>query len=247
MEQSTDKPSISVFFPCYNDAKSIGKLVEDALLILKKNSRKYEVIVIDDGSTDKSPRILKNLSQQYPRLKLVLHKKNVGYGAALRSGFKKAKYDLIFYTDGDGQYDVGELPILVSLMTKNVDFINGMKMSRQDPNYRIFIGNFYSFFARWAFWLPVNDVDCDYRLIRKKIINKIKLKSSSGAICVELVKKAQRAGARFRQVSVFHYQRKHGQSEFFKPQNIIKSLWEIFRLWLTLMIGEKIFPKNAKV
>lgn len=247
MKQTFPKPSISVFFPCYNDARTIGELVEDAIAVLKKIANKYEVIVIDDGSTDKSREILKKLEKKHSNLKLVLHKKNSGYGTALKSGFISARHDLIFYTDGDGQYDVRELPILVSLMTQNVDFINGIKMSRQDPTYRVFVGNLYSFFTRWTFWLPVYDVDCDYRLIRKKIIDKIKLESTSGAICVELVKKAQRKGARFRQVSVFHYQRKYGQSQFFKPLNIFRSLAELFQLWVKLMIKQKIASSYAKI
>ena len=234
------KPDISVFFPCYNDAKTIGKLVSDCDKILKKIAGKYEIIIIDDGSKDKSRLLLKNLSLKMPKLRLIFHPKNLGYGAVLTTGFKSAKYGLIFYTDGDGQYDVGELPILVSLMTKDIDFVNGIKMSRQDPTYRVFVGNLYSFFCRWAFWLPVYDVDCDFRLIRRETIRKLRLNSKSGSICVELVKKAQRSGAKFRQVSVFHYERKYGSSEFFKPFNIIKSLLDLSGLWFNLMIKEKL-------
>lgn len=234
------KPDISVFFPCYNDAKTIGKLVRESDKILKNISKRYEIIVIDDGSSDKSRPLLKNLSLKIAALHPIFHPENLGYGAVLTTGFKTAKYDLIFYTDGDGQYDVGELPILVSLMTKDIDFVNGIKMSRQDPTYRVFIGNLYSFFCRWAFWLPVYDVDCDFRLIRRSIIKKIKLSSKSGSICVELVKKAQRAGARFRQVSVFHYERRYGSSEFFNTVNIAKSLTGLALLWFNLMIKEKL-------
>lgn len=239
------KPNISVFFPCYNDAKTIGGLVEDALQILSPIAEKYEVIVVDDGSQDKSRSLLKKLAQRKQNLRLVFHPQNLGYGAALTTGFRQAKYDLIFYTDGDGQYDVKELPILASLVTKNTDFVNGIKMSRQDPTYRVFVGNLYSFFCRWAFWLPVYDVDCDFRLIRKKIISKISLESTSGSICVELVKKAQRAGANFRQVSVFHYQRKHGSSQFFRPARIAKSLWELSLLWFKLMVVDNLSEKHA--
>lgn len=232
--------SISVFFPCYNDAKSIKRLVEDSFSLLKKITKDYEVIVIDDFSTDGSREVLLKLSQKYRKLKLIFHKKNLGYGGALRSGFKTARNELVFYTDGDGQYDVKELTILLSLMTEDVDFVNGIKMSRHDPTYRIFIGNLYSFVARWLFFFPIYDVDCDFRLIRQSLLKRLDLKSNSGSICVELVKKAQRAGAKFRQVSVHHLERKWGQSQFFRVNRILTTFYELGRLWIKLMIIDKI-------
>lgn len=232
-------PSISIFFPCYNDSKTIGNLVENAFLILAKLTNDYEVIVVDDASNDSSPRVLAKLSKRHRKLKVIYHEKNQGYGGALKSGFKNASKDLIFYTDGDGQYDVKEMPILLSLMTSDVNFINGIKMARHDPNYRIVIGNLYSFIARWLFWLPIIDVDCDFRLIRKLLIKKIELKNNSGAICIELVKKAERNGAKFRQVSIHHYERVWGQSQFFYLEKILFTLLELSRLWIKLIILDK--------
>src|SRR5581483_2501536 len=152
---------ISVFLPCYNDYGSIPFLIKDAFLVLKKISSKYEVIVIDDFSTDGSRELLGKLQSKNSKLRVIYNRKNLGYGGALKKGFKTAKYDLVFYTDGDGQYDVKELPILVNLMSSDVSFINGIKMARHDPTYRIVAGNLYSFIARWLFWLPILDVDCD--------------------------------------------------------------------------------------
>ena len=231
--------SISVFFPCYNDEKTIAKLVKNVFLILPSLSKDYEVIVIDDASKDKSVDILKKLQKKYPKLKLVFHKINQGYGGTLRSGFEKSRKELIFYTDGDGQYNVNELPILLNLMTYDTDFVNGIKMVRRDPTYRIFFGNLYSFIARWLFCLPTYDVDCDFRLIRKKIIDKIHLTSNSGAICVELVKKCHLIGARFRQVSVHHYQRRYGNSQFFRISRILSTFKELLALWFELVLLKK--------
>ncbi|VVA44362.1 conserved hypothetical protein [Candidatus Roizmanbacteria bacterium] len=233
------KYSISVFFPCYNDAKSIKKLVEDSFIILKGLTSNYEVIVIDDYSTDGSRKVLKNLSKKYRGLKLVFHEKNLGYGGALRSGFNASSKNLVFYTDGDGQYDVKELPILLSLLTKDIDIVNGIKMSRQDPTYRIFVGNLYSFVARWMFFLPIYDVDCDFRLIRRTLLRKLNLESNSGSICVELVKKSQRAGAKFRQVSVHHQERRWGESQFFRVDRILTTFFELGKLWIKLMVTDK--------
>lgn len=238
---------VSIFFPCYNDARSIGRLIKIAFSIIKKYTKKYEVLVVDDFSTDSSRVVLEKLAKKYRKLKIVFHKKNLGYGGTLRTGFKKAKYELVFYTDGDGQYSVKELPLLLSLMTKDVDFINGIKMSRHDPTYRIVIGNLYSFLTRWLFWVPVLDIDCDFRLIRKSLLNKLTLKSNSGAICIELIKKAQRSGGKFRQVSVHHLERQFGVSQFFRVNRILITLSEVFWLWLELMMIFKLLKVARKL
>jgi glycosyltransferase involved in cell wall biosynthesis len=241
------KPSISAFFPCYNDAKTIGDLVVQADRVLGELTDDYEIIVVNDGSRDESASVLSALSTQVPRLRIVNHEINRGYGAALRSGFDHATKDLVFYTDGDAQYDVREIPILLMLLTDDTHFVNGMKMTRQDPPHRVFIGNLHRFVTRWSFWLPINDVDCDFRLIRRSILDKIRLSSSSGSICVELVKQAQRAGAQFREVSVHHYARRSGVSEFFTPRRIIHTYADLAVMWVELMIVAKLKELRALI
>src|SRR6185436_11218240 len=208
------RPSISAFFPCYNDESTIAGLVRETDAQLRCATGDYEIIVVNDGS----------------------HDGNRGYGGALRSGFAAATKELVFYTDGDGQYDVGEIPIMLALLVDDTDFVNGMKMARSDPAYRVFIGNLHKFVTRWAFWLPIDDVDCDYRLIRRSLLERIELRSNSGSICVELVKCAQRAGARFRQVSVRHYSRQFGTSQFFRPGRILRTYVDLARTWVELMV-----------
>lgn len=230
------RPSISVFFPCYNDAETIGPLVLDAEAALRPMTDDYEIIVVNDGSSDRSADVLRELQTRVSRLQVVTHPKNRGYGGALRSGFAAASKDLVFYTDGDGQYDVKEMPLLVMLLSDDVDFVNGVKMTRQDPGYRIFVGNVHKFFTRWLFWLPITDVDCDFRLVRKKILDRIQLTSNSGSICPELVKKSERAGATFREVSVHHYARRSGGSQFFRPGRILRTYADLVGLWLKLMV-----------
>src|SRR5262245_35865982 len=233
------KPSLSVFFPCYHYAASIGTLVLDAERVLRALTDDYQIIVVNDGSRDESARVLRELQTRVDRLRIVTHDVNRGYGAALRSGFANTTKDLVFYTDGDGQYDVKELPLLLMLLSDDVDFVNGIKMTRQDPPYRVFVGNLHKFVTRWMLWLPVIDVDCDFRLIRRSIVDRLRLKSNSGSICAELVKKAERAGAGFREVSVHHYARQSGASQFFTAPKIIKTYIDLARLWIKLMIVDR--------
>ncbi|MBI5732846.1 glycosyltransferase family 2 protein [Candidatus Jorgensenbacteria bacterium] len=232
---SKSLPSVSVFFPCYNDERTIGDLIDVTGRILRKRGGRYEIIVVDDGSTDGSRQLLKKAAKEFSKLRLIFHKKNKGYGGALCSGFKKAKYEFVFYTDGDGQYDVGELELFIPLMTKDIDVVNGIKMERNDPFVRIVAGKAYNFFVRNIFGIKIFDVDCDFRLIRKKLLKKIVLTSSSGAICVELIKKLQDKGARFREVTVHHYDRKFGNSQFFQPLRLIQTAVELIKLRLELI------------
>ena len=207
---------------------------------LRRLTEDHEIIVVDDGSRDASADILRSLAARVDRLTIVSHADNRGYGAALRSGFGRATKDLVFYTDGDGQYDVRELPIMLMLMSDDTDFVNGLKMTRQDPPYRVFLGNLHRFVTRWAFWLPIIDVDCDFRLIRRSILDRIRLRSDSGSICVELVKQAERAGARFREVSVRHQPRRFGESEFFTPGRIVRTYVDLAGMWLELMVARRL-------
>lgn len=234
------RPSISVFFPCYNDEKTIAPLVVEAAHQLRQLTDDYEILVVNDGSRDHSAAVLQELAANIEHVRIVTHERNLGYGAALRSGFAHATKDLVFYTDGDGQYDVRELPLLLMLLTDDTDFVNGMKMTRRDPPYRVFFGNLHRFVTRWTFWLPIIDVDCDFRLIRRSLLDRMTLTSSSGSICVELVKQTQRGGAQFREVSVHHYPRQFGESEFFKPGRILRTYADLLLMWVDLMVLDKL-------
>jgi glycosyltransferase involved in cell wall biosynthesis len=209
---------ISVFFPAYNDEASIAGLVADALALLPSLTDDFEVIVVNDGSTDGTARVLDELARADPRLRVVHHEANRGYGAALRTGFASAAKDLVFYTDGDGQYDVRELARLRPLLAEGVDIVNGYKIQRADGWQRKALGAAYNGLAHLLFSIPIRDVDCDFRLLRRRAVEQVELVSSSGSICVELVHKLHRLGcrptppARPRALAVLHPQtrRAHG-------------------------------------
>ncbi len=239
MSNKTERPGISVFFPAYNDAHSIGKLVEDALEILPALTDTYEVIVVNDGSRDETQNVLDELKAKHAAVRIVRHETNKGYGGALQSGFRAANNDLVFYTDGDGQYDVRELVKLLPLLGENVDVVNGYKLARTDKMNRKIVGGFYNRLAHFMFSLPIRDVDCDFRLIRRTILGTISLHSTSGSICVELIYKLRKAGANFEEIGVNHYARQHGKSQFFTVRRVSKTLYDFFILWLRFIVLRK--------
>ncbi len=242
------KPSISVFFPAYNDAGSIGTLVEKALALLPRYTDDYEVIVVNDGSSDSTAALLDALACNEPNLRVIHHPNNRGYGGALRTGFLHATKDLVFYTDGDGQYDVNELATLLPLLSDEVDVVNGYKRKRSDNQRRIVLGGIYKLLARTLFDLPIRDVDCDFRLLRRSAIQSIELVSTSGCICTEMVYKLHAAGYCFTETPVHHYPRLHGQSQFFTLHRVARTALDFFALWMKLIVWQRLSsqPSNRK-
>lgn len=225
--------SLSVFFPAYNDAPSLPELISKTFQTLETSVTDFEVIVVNDGSRDKTAEVLAQLQGEYgSSLRVVTHPVNRGYGGALRSGFAAATKDLVFYTDGDGQYDVDELPKLLKLMTADVGLVNGYKLERNDPWHRIWIGSIYNQFARFAFRIQIRDIDCDFRLVRRSLLESLELKSTSGTICVELVRKLELSGCGVAEVGVRHYPRLNGTSQFFRVRSLLTTFYQLARLWV---------------
>ncbi len=219
--------SLSIFFPSLNDAQSLPYMVTRAYEAARSITHNFEIIIIDDGSTDDTLRVVSELRRHYRHLRLVTHPKNRGYGGALISGFTAAKKEWVFYTDGDGQYDPSELTLLINKASSRTDVVNGYKEKRHDPLMRIIAGSIYNWFIRIIYHPPIRDIDCDFRLIRRSLLKRLDLTSQSGAICLELVTKLHHRGARFREVAVHHYPRLFGRSQFFSLRRIAKTIEQL--------------------
>lgn len=231
------RPPLSVFFPAYNDALSIRGLVQKSFDVLARLAVDFEVIVVNDGSLDETGAVLRRLAETYgARLRIVEHPVNLGYGAALRSGFASATKELVFYTDGDGQYDVGELTLLLEKLEPGVGLVNGYKLQRHDPWHRVCIGAVYNRFARLLFGIHLRDIDCDFRLIRREVLRELELESDTGTICVELVRKIELSPWKVVEVGVHHYPRLHGRSQFFRLPSLLRTFRQLLALYWKLAL-----------
>ncbi len=235
---STERPAtgLSIFFPAYNDSGTIASLVITALRTARALTPDHEVIVVNDGSADNTAEILDELARTYPQVRIVHHEKNRGYGGALRTGFASATRELVFYTDGDGQYDPAEMEVLWRRFDDSVDLVNGYKISRSDPLHRIIIGRIYHHTVKILFGLKVRDVDCDFRLMRRSIFDTVHLEKNSGVICLEIMKKITDGGFRIVEVPVHHYHRAHGKSQFFNFRRLARTAVDVFKLWFALVV-----------
>lgn len=231
--------SLSAVFPAYNDGGSIASMIAAADIACRALTDDFEIIVVNDGSSDYTADILNEMQNRYPKLRVIAHARNRGYGGALRSGFAAARKQWVFYTDGDAQYNPLELSLLARMVEDGAQLVNGYKVSRHDSLARIVIGRAYHYLVKFLFRIRIRDVDCDFRLIPREILQRVELKSDSGAICLELVKKIEDAGYVFAETPVNHYSRKYGVSQFFVPWRVLRTLKQIATLYWRLTIKKE--------
>ena len=228
---------ISVFFPCYNEQENVSRIVENALSVLGKLGIDFEVIIVDDGSADGTGRIADDIAGKDSRVKVVHHEGNLGYGAALQSGFKAATKELVFYTDGDGQFDINEMPALLPLM-EQYDIVSCYRLNRRDPLVRKINGWCWTKLVCLLFGLKIHDIDCAFKLYKRKIFDDMILSSRGALIDTEILVRATRKNYRITQRGVHHYPRTAGSQTGADIRVILRAFKELFMLYGRIRRGK---------
>lgn len=235
---SSDKPGISVFFPAYFDQDNIGKVTESAVKVLEELGADYEVIIIEDGSPDRTGEVADELARRFPRVKVIHHPVNMGYGTTLKDGFLSASKELVFYTDGDNQFDLTDLKKFYDL-ARYTDIVAGFRIEKQYSPYRKVTSFVYNLILRALFDIPDRDVDCAFKLFPRRLFDEISIDSKDAFIDAEIMIKARKLGYTITTIGVHHYPRVDGVSTGARPSVILRTIGEIYQYW-------KIFRNDKK-
>ncbi len=231
-------PSLSVFFPCYNEEKNIPKMVKKLREVLPLVAKKYEIIIVEDGSTDKSAKVADALAAQDKLIRVIHHAHNMGYGMSLRSGIAAARYQWIFFTDGDLQFDLRELETFIPYV-KDASVIIGYRLKRAEGKTRAFNAWLFKQLINMLFGIYVKDIDCAFKLIKTELLQSLPLQSSGACISAEFLYRLKCKGYTFIELPVHHYPRKYGVASGNKLVIIQKALWETLRLFLSLHLTKE--------
>lgn len=230
---------LSIFFPFWNEEGNIEKVVKKAVPVAQKVAKKWEVIMVDDGSSDNTLKIANKLASQNPNLRIISHMPNRGYGAALKEGFTNARYDLVVFTDGDGQFDFRQVSKFIEKINES-DIVIGVRKKRIDHPFRHLLMNLLKVWDFIFFGFYFRDIDCGFKMFKRRALDKILPFSSEGAmITTEILAKAKRANLKIDQVEVSHYERKYGDQSGGNLRVIIRAVRESFFLWWNINYGRK--------
>ena len=228
-------PALSCFFPAHNEEANLSGLVEEALATLPSLAETFEVVIVDDGSRDATPRIADELAAADPRVRAVHHPRNLGYGAALRTGFGAARHDLIAFTDGDRQFRVADVGRLTARYAEGgADAVVGFRIKRADPLIRTLYAKAYRLANRIFFGLRVTDVDCACKLLRRDALRGISVESGGAFFSAELLIKLRASGRSVVEVGVPHYPRTAGSPTGARPQVVFRAMRDFWLLRLRL-------------
>ena len=233
LEQSNNglksAPSISVFFPCYNEAPNIEPLVKKTLSVLSQLTSDFEIILVNDGSSDGTDKVIDSLAAQFNVVKTVHHKTNLGYGSALQSGFRSATKNLVFYTDGDAQFDINELGPLVPLI-EQYDIVSCYRLDRKEGLVRKINAWCWTKLVCFLFNIKLKDIDCAFKLFKRNIFDNIEMHSTGALIDTEILARSIRKGYTITQRGVHHYPRTAGSQTGANIAVIIRAFKELFTL-----------------
>ena len=231
MSRVVPASSLTIFFPAHNEAATIATAIREAVEAAQRLTAEYEILVIDDASTDATARIVRDLSQTYPRLRLFQHATNLGYGAALRSGFTQANSELIFYTDADLPVKLKQVGRLLRRLTPELDAVIGYRINRYDTLLRWTYSHVYNFLVRSLLGVRVHDVNFSCKLIRRRAIQRFTLTARTVFIDGELLAELRRCGCRLTEVPVRYYPRPNRFSHFNSPWYTLRTLRELLGYW----------------
>jgi glycosyltransferase involved in cell wall biosynthesis len=230
---------LSIFFPFWNEGKNIERVVKKAIPIAERVAKKWEIIMVDDGSSDNTAEVARKLTEKDINLKLVSHKPNRGYGAALKEGFDSAKYKFIVFNDGDGQFDFSEITKFLDKIEKS-DIVIGNRKRRVDNPFRHILMNLLKVWDLVLFGFYFKDIDCGFKLFTKEALEKIQpLKSEGAMITTEILAKSKRANLKISEVEVNHYPRIYGDQSGGNLRVILRAVKESLALWTELNFGGK--------
>ncbi len=222
---------LSIFFPAYYDELNIPKVVAGALRVVEEMGiEEYEIVIVEDGSPDRTGEVADELAARHPKVRVVHHPRNLGYGMALRTGFTEARLDYVFYTDGDNQFDLQELKKFLALLPYT-DIVSGFRTKKQYSTYRKFTSFVYNLILRIALDIQDRDVDCAFKLYPTELFRRIDLESRDAFIDAEIAIKARMLGYRSTEVGVTHHPRLDGVSTGARPSVIFRTMREIYRFY----------------
>ena len=230
---SLPSASLSVVFPAFNEEANIKRTVESAREILPKLATEWEIIVVNDGSSDATQGICDDLANRHADVVAIHHPRNRGYGAALKSGILAARHDLIFFTDSDGQFDLQELAQLIRF-SDDYDIVMGYRAKRRDPLHRLINAWGWNLLVRFVLGLKVRDIDCAFKLFQRSVFDRIQIRSVGAMVNTEILAQATSFGMRMREIEVTHYPRHFGNPSGAKLRVIAKAFRELIRLWRQL-------------
>ncbi len=224
-------PSLSCFFPAYNEEPNIARLLDEVVATLPQFADQWEAVIVDDGSTDRTASIVRDYAALHPEIRLVEHKNNLGYGHALQTGLKESTGEAVFFTDADLQFHLSDIGALLPAFD-DADVVIGYRNKRRDPWHRLVVAGVYHTVLRTMFDLHVRDIDCAFKLFDRQVVDALvgELESRSAFISPELVIRAQIAGFRITEVGVTHYPRTAGKSGGASLKVISRTIREMRRL-----------------